>query len=143
MAKIKLSDTMRFLSGKLNRMTGGQVDLEVSLESESIAAGTELVAEATIRSPERERVLDYLLVSLRGQVQRNGKWQTYVQSAEAFHETTLPADHEYVVPVVVVIPEDAITSENGAKWSLRLQAVSDRAIDPRVEAAFEVVGNKG
>ena len=140
MSKFKLSDTMRFLTGKVNAITGGEVALTVALTDRMVKAGEELRAEVRVRSPQKERVLDYIQISIKGQVQRDGKWQDWVQTAEVAQDTALPADHEFIVPVVVVIPVDAVLSEDNGSWSVFARAYLDKKVDPRAEAGFTVVG---
>jgi hypothetical protein len=139
MSKFKLSDTMQFLSGKLNAITGGEVVLTLGLDSLNVKPGEELRATLRLRSPEKARNIDYILISLNGQVQRDGKWKDYVQSAEVAQNTQLPADHEFIVPIVIMIPADAVLTEDGGIWSLQGRAFIDRTLDPRAEETFSVV----
>lgn len=139
MSKFKLSDTMQFLTGKLNAITGGEVELSVEVETATVAAGEELRARIRVRSPDKRRMIDYMQISLKGTVQRDGKWKDWVQSAEVAHDTALPQDHEFVVPVVVLIPPDSVLSEDGAHWSVFARAYLDQTIDPRAECGFKVV----
>ena len=139
MSKFKLSDTMQFLTGKLNAITGGDVLLTLELESSNVKAGEELRATARLRSPEKSRNIDYILINLDGQVQRDGKWKDFVQSAEVAQDTKLPADHEFIIPIVIVIPADAVLSEDGGHWSLQARAFIDRTLDPRGEQSFTVI----
>lgn len=140
MSKFKLSDTMQFLSGRFNAIVGGDVTLTLEADSNEVKAGQELRAYAKLRSPEKDRQIEYLLISLRGQVQREGKWRDFAQSAEVAQATTLPADHEFVVPIVVLIPADAVLSEDGGSWSLAARAFVDKTIDPRAEITIVVKG---
>lgn len=139
MSKFKLSDTMRFLTGKINAITGGEVALSVAVPEAPVPAGGEVRAEVRVRSPQVARTIDYVQISIRGQVQREGRWQEWVQSAEVAQDTVLPADHEFVIPVVVKIPVDAVLSEDNAQWSIYARAFLDRKFDPRAEAPFTVV----
>lgn len=138
MSKFKLSDTMQFLSGRFNAIVGGEVTLTLEADSQDVKAGEELRAFAKLRSPEKDRQIDYLLISLKGQVQRDGKWRDFAQSAEVAQATTLPADHEFVVPIVILIPSDAVLTEDGGSWSLSARAFVDKTIDPRAELAIKV-----
>lgn len=138
MSKFKLSNTMQFLTGKINAITGGEVEIGVELDTESVGPGTELRGKVRVRSPGKARTIDYVQISLKGTVQRDGKWQDWVQSAEVAHDTELPEDHEFVVPVVVRIPADAVLSEDGARWSLFARAFLDKKFDPRAERGFTV-----
>ena len=140
MSKFKLSDTMRFLTGKLNQITGGEVSLTIVLDDEPVRAGAELRAEVHVRSPQKRRNIDYVQISIKGQVQRDGKWRDWVQSAEVAQDTALPEDHEFIVPVVVKIPIDAVLTEDNAQWSVYARAFLDKKFDPRAETAFVVVG---
>lgn len=140
MSKFKLSDTMQFFTGKLNAITGGEVLLTLELDVEHVSAGREVKATMRLRSPGKARNIDYVLISLTGQVQREGKWKDYVQSAEVAQNTKLPEDTEFVVPIVILIPADAVLSEDGGNWSLQARAFIDRTLDPRAEAAFTVAG---
>lgn len=139
MSKFKLSETMKFLTGKLNAITGGEVSLNVQIPEGPVAAGAELRGEVRVRSPQKRRNIDYIQISIKGQVQRDGKWEDWVQSAEVAQDTALPADHEFVVPVVVRIPADAVLSEDNGQWSLYARAYLDKKFDPRAEAAFIVI----
>lgn len=139
MSKFKLSDTMQFLTGKLNAITGGEVRLGIEIENENVPAGGELRAKVRVRAPEKRRNIDYVQISIRGQVQRDGKWKDWVQSAEVAHDTALPEDHEFIVPVVVRIPADAVHSEDNAVWSVFARAYLDKKFDPRAEEIFKVV----
>lgn len=139
MGKFKLSNTMQFLTGKLNAITGGEVELKIEIENEQVVAGKELRAKVRVRSPEARRNIDYIQISLKGQVQREGKWQDWTQSAEVAHDTALPEDHEFIVPVVVLVPIDAVLSEDGGHWSMYARAYLDKKFDPRADAAFRVI----
>ena len=141
MSKFKLSNTMQFLTGKLQAITGGEVDLRVEIENDVVAAGKELRAKVRVRSPEARRNIDYIQISLKGQVQRAGKWQDWVQSAEVAHDTALPEDHEFIVPVVVLVPIDAVLSEDGGHWSLFARAFLDKTVDPRADCPFRVTAS--
>lgn len=139
MSKFKLSDTMQFLTGKLNAITGGEVQLNLDLDADDVVAGKELRAQVRIRSPEKRRNIDYVEISIKGQVQREGKWEEWTQSAEVAHDTALPSDHEFIVPVVVLIPIDAVLTEDGGQWSIFARAFLDKKFDPRAETSFNVV----
>ena len=140
MAKIKLSDTLRFLSARLNTFTGGNLELKIEVDEEEVSAGEVLRARVTVSAPEgKNYTLSCVTISLRGQVQRANKWESYAQRAEAAHEIPLPGGHEYVIPVVIKIPQEAVLSEDGGNWRLRCQALVDRSIDPRDEVAVNVV----
>jgi hypothetical protein len=141
MSKFKLSDTMQFLSGRFNAITGGEVTLTLEAEATSVAAGKELRATAKLRSPDKDRQIEYLLISMKGLVQRDGKWREFTQSAEVAQATTLPADHEFVVPIVILIPADAVLTEDGGNWSLSARAFIDKTIDPRAEIGFAVAAS--
>lgn len=139
MGKIKLSDTMQFLSGKFNTITGGGIELILEMPKNKIVVGGELQASARVRWPNKTAKIDYLQISLKGQVQRDGKWQEYVQSAEVAHDKELPENHEFVVPIIIMIPEDAVLTEDGANWSIFARAFIGKSVDPRAEIPFEVV----
>lgn len=138
MTKFKLSDTMQFLTGRLNAITGGDVVLTVDIEAESVRAGHELRASARLRSPGKSRDIEYILISLVGQVQREGKWTDYVQTAEVAQATKLPADHEFVIPIVIMIPGDSVLTEDGAHWAIQARAFVDATLNPRDEKSFTV-----
>ena len=142
MGKIKLSDTLRFLTARLNKIAGAHMELVLTTEEESVQAGEVFRATATVRAPEGvDRTLTCITFSLEGQVQREGRWQSYLQRAETAQEVPLPGGHEYVIPIVVKVPAEAVYSEDGAVWRLRAQAVVDRTIDPRDELIVTVVGD--
>ena len=130
---------MQFLSGKFNAITGGGVELELHVATERCVPGGEMRAEARVRWPHKAGKIEYLQISLKGQVQREGKWEEYVQSAEVAHDMELPENHEFIVPIVIIIPGDAVFTEDGATWSLYARAFIDKQFDPRAEVAFEVV----
>ena len=138
MGKIKLSDTMQFLSGKFNAITGGGVELTLEVPDEQCTPGGELRAEAKVRWPHKSGKVEYLQISLKGQVQRDGKWQEFVQSAEVAHDMELRENHEFVVPIVIIIPGDAVLTEDGGTWSLFARAFIDKQFDPRAEVSFVV-----
>lgn len=139
-AKIKLSDTLRFLSAQLNTFRGGSLELEILVDDDQVVAGEVLRARAALRAPEGKNcMLNRVTISLRGEVQRGGKWESYAQRAEAAHDVPLPGGHEYVIPIVIKIPTEAVLSEDGGNWRLRCQALVDGEIDPRDEATVNVV----
>lgn len=138
MTKIKLSETLKFLTGRLNTITGGELDLSLDLGKEAIKAGEELEARATLHCPDKARQIDYVVISIEGQVQRDGKWQDFVKSAEVAQDIVLPADYEFVIPIVLHIPEDAVYTQEGGHWHLKARAVVNTTVDPRAEMAFEV-----
>lgn len=140
MGKIKLSHTLKFFSDQLNKIAGSEFELEITLHDDNVPAGQPLHAEARlIASNNRHRTLDYLEIRVAGQIQQDGRWQTYTQSARIAHETPLPPDKIIIVPIVINIPQNAVLSEDGANWTLRIQAIIDRTIDPRIEAPFQVL----
>jgi hypothetical protein len=103
-----------------------------------VLAGGEVRAKARLASPGKDRVVKHILISLTGQVQRDGQWQDYVQSAEVAHQTPLPAEKEFVVPIVVHIPRDAVLTEDGGTWSLFARAFIAKTSDPKDRAEFVV-----
>jgi hypothetical protein len=140
MGKIKLSDTIGFLSRKLNRVAGNDFRLELDLVTDAVMAGRQLQGRAILTTPEgRSRTLDYLRITLKGQVQQGTRWSDYEQSVDVAHDKSLPENHTYVVPIVINVPLDAVLTEDGASWRLRAQAFIDRTIDPRAEAHFAVL----
>ena len=138
MSKIKLSETLKFLTGRFNKITGGDLDVELNVEHGHVKAGENLSAQAVLRSPEKSRGVEYVMISVTGQVQRDGEWQDFVKSAEVAQDVRLPEDYEYVIPIVVQIPEDAVYTQDGAHWKISTRAHLENAIDPRAEAEFEV-----
>ena len=140
MSKIKLSNTMKFLSGKFNAITGGHVELSLQIDTEVVPSGGELSANAKVRWPNKPGQIEYLQISLKGQVQRDDKWEDYVQSAEVAHDVSLLENHEFIVPIVIKIPSDAVLTEDGGNWSLYARAFIDKQFDPREEVGFHVVG---
>lgn len=138
MTKIKLSETLKFLTGRLNVITGGELDLEIDLGKTAIKAGEELEARAKLHCPNQARKVDFVAISLEGQIQRDGEWQDFVKSAEVAQDIRLPADYEFVIPIVLHIPEDAVYTQEGGMWRLKAHAAIDSAINPRAEAQFEV-----
>lgn len=141
MGKIKLSDTLRFVTARLNKIAGSELELRLEIDDAEVIAGQVIRARAMVRAPEgTEHQLTYVLINLRGMVQREGRWQEYVQRAETAHNIPLPGGHEYVIPIVIKIPGQAVLTEDGGNWRLRAQAVVDNTIDPRAECVVNVVG---
>lgn len=138
MTKIKLSETLKFLTGRLNTITGGELGLDLNLGKQAIKAGDELEAWATLHCPKKAREINYVAISLEGQVQRDGQWQEFVKTAEVAQDIKLPADYEFVIPIVLHIPEDAVYTQEGGHWKLKARAAVDKTIDPRAEIGFEV-----
>ena len=136
--KFKLSETLQFLSSKINAITGGGVEVSVSFENDVVSPGEMLEARVSARSPEKSRTIDYVALSMRGSVQRDGKWVDYTESAEVAQGTELEADHEIVIPLLLFIPEDGVLSEDGASWVVESRAVLDSMLDPRAAAPFTV-----
>jgi hypothetical protein len=138
MTKIKLSQTLKFLTGRLNTITGGELSLDLELGKEHIKPGSELEARATLMCPDKMRSVDYVAISLEGQVQRDGGWQDFVKTAEVAQDIQLPANYEFVIPIVLHIPEDAVYTQEGGHWRLKARAVLNTALDPKAEASFDV-----
>lgn len=138
MTKIKLSETLKFLTGRLNTITGGELDLDLEVGKTAIRAGGELEARALLQCPKKAREIDYVVISLQGQVQRDGQWEDFVKTAEVAQDIRLPASYEFVIPIVLHIPEDAVYSQEGGHWRIKARAVVDSALDPRAEVSFEV-----
>ena len=140
--KFKLSDTVKFLTRKLNAVVGVK-DTSVSIEIEQgvVPPGGEVSAIVRVTcGGEASRTLDALVITMRGKVQRDGAWRDYTEAVEVGQGHALEPGHELVVPLLVYIPEDAVLSEDGAQWRFEARAVLDRAIDPRAEEGFEVAG---
>ncbi len=143
MGTIKLSDALQFLTGHLNKMTGGELEFCLEVDEEDVVAGDVVRAQATVTAPEgRDRTLTCVDMSLRGDVQRDGQWHDYECEAQAASDVPLPGGHEYVIPIVVKIPAEAVLTEDGGNWRLRAQAVVDRTIDPRDEVVVTVVDDR-
>jgi hypothetical protein len=137
--KFKLSDTLQFLTTKLNALTGTELGLALEVEGDAVVAGEQLRARAIIRNPGKQRTIDYLVLTMEGQVQAEGGWRVYTEGAEVAHDRVLPPDQELVIPILLYIPEDAVLSSEGCEWALRARVSIDRAVDPRAEVAFVVV----
>ncbi len=139
MGTIKLSQTLKFFSDKLNKIAGSEFELELTLDTDIVQAGQTLTAEARlIATNNKPRTLDYLDIRVNGQIQQDGRWNDYTLSAQIAKDTPLPPNKSFVVPIVLNIPNNAVLSEDGAKWTLRVQAIIDRTIDPRIETRFQV-----
>lgn len=138
--KFKLSDTLKFLSQKLNKIVGhASIDVAIVLHTPEVEAGHELDASVKLRNSDSERTLDYLALTMSGQVQRDGTWQEYTEAAEVAQNMIIPPEHELVIPLKLFIPQDAVLSEDGASWSIQARGVLDRSLDPRDEAVFIVL----
>lgn len=143
MGKIGLSETLQFLTAKLNKITGGELDFRLDADDPKVAAGDVVRAQATVRAPEgKDRTITRVDIELTGQIQSDGEWEDYEAEAEAAHDVPLPGGHEYVIPIVIKIPGQAVFSEDGGNWRLRAQAVVDRTITPRDEVEVEVVSGE-
>lgn len=138
MTKIKLSEKLKFLTGRFDRITGGELSLDLNVDRGWVKAGQQLSAQARLRSPEEPRELEYVVISVEGQVQRGGEWRDFVQTAEVAQGVSLPADYEYVIPIVVHIPADAVFTQDGGRWRVSARAAIDKAIDARAKSEFEV-----
>ena len=136
--KFQLSETIKFLSSKLNQIAGGELELTIELAQQRVSPGDHLDARVRLRSPHQSHTIEYIVIAMRGQIQRDDQWRDYTESAEIAQQAQVIEGHEIVVPVVLFIPEDAVLSEDGADWVLSAKAVLDRRIDPRNEQAFEV-----
>ena len=142
MGKINLSDTLQFLTAKLNKLTGAELDFSLELDDPEVAAGEVVRAQAKVCGSEgRDRTINRVEMVLHGEVQRDGQWEDYEREAEAARDVPLPGGHEYVIPIVIKIPAEAVLTEDGGNWRLRALAVVDRTLDPRDEVAVEVVEN--
>lgn len=140
MGKIKLSDTLQFLTAKLNKITGSEFDFSLELDDPQVATGDVVRARAVLRAPEgKDRTITRVRMQLAGQVQSEGQWEEYEQTADAVNDVPLPGGHEYVIPIVIKIPHQAVFSEDGGNWRLRAEAVVDRSVTPRDEVVVEVV----
>ena len=141
MGKIKFSKTLQFLTANLNKIAGGDMRFSLESDDEEVQAGEVFRARAIVCAPEdKDRTLTRITINIRGQIQRDGQWQDYSEDANAAEDVPLPAGHEYVIPIVIKIPHEAVLSEDGANWRLRAQAVVDKTIDPRDEVVVTVVG---
>lgn len=140
--KFKLSDTVKFLTRKINAVVGaGEVHVVVDVTTSTVAPGGEVQATIRVGSAEKGHEISTLVIAMSGKVQRGQKWQDYNESVEVAQGYALEGGHELVIPVVIYIPEDAVLSEDGAQWGFEVRAVLDRAIDPRAEASFLVAGD--
>lgn len=140
--KFKLSDTVKFLTRKLNAVVGVKdTDVTIEVTQTQVQPGGEVSASVRVAcGGEVSRTLDALVITMHGKVQRDGAWRDYTEAVEVGQGHELEPGHELVVPLEVYIPEDAVLSEDGAQWGFEARAVLDRAIDPRAVASFEVAG---
>lgn len=137
--KFDISGTLRLLTGKINEISGNDLELTVDVLEETVQAGEEIRGRIVIRTPEKSRMLNHLSVTLKGQIQRDETWQDYVRSAEVAHGTKLVEGHEFVVPVILRIPNRAVLTRDGAKWYIAARASIEHAIDPSGQATFTVI----
>jgi hypothetical protein len=138
--KFKLSDTLQFLGSKLNALTGTSLGLSLEVDGGAVAPGEQLSARAIIRNPGKLRTIDYLVLTMDGQIQGEGGWQPHTEAAEVAHDKALPPDQELVIPITINIPHDAVLTAEGCEWVLRGRVSIDRAVDPRAEVGFVVAG---
>ena len=140
MGKIKLSDTLQFLTAKLNKIAGGELEFGLQIDEPTVAAGDVVRAKAVLSGPaDRDRTITRVELVLHGEIQEDGQWEDYEQGAEAARDVPLPGGHEYVIPIVLKIPHQAVLTEDGGNWRLRAVAVVDRTLDSHDEIAVEVV----
>jgi hypothetical protein len=139
MPKIELSETLRILTSKLQGITGGEVELNLEIDTPELTPGSDLEARALVRCPSEGRTLEYLRLDVEGVVQVEDGWRDYRQVVETAQKTEMPADHEFVVPMLVQIPENAVLTEDGANWVIEARAALDRTLDTRARAEFDVV----
>lgn len=137
-SKFKLSETLKVLARRVNSITNRDVFLSLGADEASVEAGQSLSVQATVRSPEKARRIDYLTLNLKGRVQRDGKWRDYTEGVEVAHDVVMEADQEIVIPVIILIPEDAVLSEDGGEWMLSGRVVLDSAMDPRDEIQLTI-----
>lgn len=140
MGTIRLSGTLQFLKARLNKIAKANLDFRLELDEGEVEVGGVIRARAIVHAPEgTDRTLTCVRIDLRGQVQRQGRWEEFEQQAETAQGIALPGGHEYVIPIVIKIPNEAVLSEDGGNWRLRAQAVVDRTIDPRDEVVVVVI----
>ncbi len=139
--KFKLSDTVKFLTRRLNAVVGaGEVAVSIDVMTPEVAPGGEVHAEVKVVSAEKDHEISTLIIAMHGKVQREQSWRDYTETVEVAQGYALASGHELVIPLMIYIPEDAVLSEDSAQWGFDVRAVIDRAIDPRASASFEVSG---
>ncbi len=139
LGKFKLSETLRFLSHRINAIARRpNVSLDVEPDGGPSHPGGDVSARVVLRSDDEAHTIDYIALTMRGTVQRDGAWRDYTEGAEVAQGMSVPASHEVVLPVIIYIPEDAVLSADGGSWVLEARAIVDGAVDPRAQLDFEV-----
>ncbi len=139
LGKFKLSETLRFLSHRVNAIAHlPNVELEIASDGDPSHPGGEVRARVILRGDDAAHEIDYIALTMRGTVQRDGEWRDYTEGAEVAQGMSVPAEHEVVLPVIIYIPEDAVPTVDGGSWVLEARAIVDRAVDPRARLDFTV-----
>lgn len=140
MAKIKLSDTMRFGEREFVPASPERADegLVVRTAAGAVAPGERVHARIELAVPGAARLVQ-VTVALEGTVEREGAARPFMQVSEGGYDTALEAGQALGLAIDVRVPEGArVSAESGeGAWRLRARAL---LVDGRVfEADAPVV----
>ncbi len=128
MAKIKLSDTIHFQPATQDSPNDSPESmLTISIDPDSLVPGGTLhahihcVFSADAAAP--EATLDYLTVSLEGQIKTSNGLTSFVHAAEIEHSRPVHNKTCFTQSTSIRIPRDAVASAAGATWQLSARAV--------------------
>ncbi|MBA2660986.1 MAG: hypothetical protein H0U74_01730 [Bradymonadaceae bacterium] len=135
-AKIKLSESMRFLPTSeepWNEQAGGEARLWVEIDDkqegvpgEYLRAQVHLgLAEAGVHRIDYVAIaLDGVIGDVSGDLGDPGEQRThYVHAVEIAHDKRMAGQTRLTLPIFVCIPENAVSSAQGAHWRLEARAV--------------------
>lgn len=137
--KYGLSETLQLLERRVRALTGHDITLALELDTTTVRAGEAAHLRAIIRSLDTPRTLDYVVLALDGFVQTDAAWRRYTESAEVAQETPMAANTELVLPATIHIPEHAVLTADGARWTISARVALDNALDATAEVDLEIV----
>ena len=128
MAKIKLSNTIHFLPATDDSPTDSpESTLTITVDPDSLVPGGTVNAHIhcifSADAADHGSTLDYLAVSLEGQIKTSKGSTPFVHAAEIEHGRIIRNHTRFTQSTSIRIPYDAIASESGAMWRLSARAV--------------------
>jgi hypothetical protein len=138
MAKVELSDRLRFSAGRLfaDRETE---TLDVRGHKTAIKRGDRLRGRIDISGGSDGVSVRSLRVEVAGQHEDGSSRRDLRLRTELCQSSTVPADYVMSIPVLFQSPEDAVFSQHGAEWLIRAELIPENKDTESASLRFRII----
>jgi hypothetical protein len=138
MAKVELSDRLRFSAGRLfaDRETE---TLDVRGHKTAIKRGDRLRGRIDISGGSDGISIHSLRVEVAGQREEGSSRRDLRLRTELFQSSMVPANYVMSIPVLFQSHEDAVFSQHGADWLIRVKLIAEQGDTESASLSFRII----